>query len=108
MTSTLMNPEHRASLELLISRGESGRVQRADTRPMANEPEWTAGRWVGECAGQEKRTQRPVIRLEGRRSFNCTCTDKARKGRTLGPCKHVISLARKALGVMDEIAACPF
>jgi len=35
----------------------------------------------------------PRITLIGQRSFNCTCPDKLKHARQVGPCKHVVALA---------------
>jgi len=84
------------SLNVLLAHGESRRLARVPSRPMSKVG-WDGVAWSGECSGEERATQRPRITLAGRRSFNCTCTDKQRVGRTLGPCKHVLSLATAAL-----------
>jgi len=93
---TVTPADNRDALNTLLSRAESRRAQRAEDRPMTK-VEWDGTAWHGECAGDERATQRSRITLAGRRSFNCTCTDKARMARKVGPCKHVISLAKAAL-----------
>ncbi len=55
--------------------------------------EWTGSQWLGLCPGSTGTVYEPRITLVGRRTFNCTCQDKLRHARQVGPCKHVISLA---------------
>jgi hypothetical protein len=102
-----MTDEQRDSLSFLLTKAEDGRSQRAENRPMT-EASWNGTAWTGECRGLEKTTQRPRITLGARRSFNCTCTDKQVRGRQVGPCKHVISLAREALCQMNAVDGVPF
>ena len=93
--------QNREALTALLMKAEDKRLARADNRPM-DRVRWTGFRWEGECLGAEK-THRPVITLkEGARSFNCTCPDKRDRGHRVGPCKHVISLARVGLWILDE------
>jgi hypothetical protein len=44
----------------------------------------------GETSGYKTR-----ITLSPRRGFNCTCADRAERGRLVGPCKHVIATGQE-------------
>lgn len=88
--------ENRAALNVLISKAEPKRADRAEDRPM-QKATWNGQAWLGECEGAKGQTYRPRITLAGQRSFNCTCQDKAKHARQVGPCKHVISLAQVGL-----------
>lgn len=91
------NSQNRDALNTLLSKADPARADRAEDRPMKR-AEWTGARWEGECEGARKgEVHHPRITLEGRRSFNCTCQDKVKHAREVGPCKHVISLAQTAL-----------
>ena len=85
----------RETLNALIIKAEAHRAYRAEHCPMLR-VKWTGTRWEGECQGVSG-IYHPRITLVGYRSFNCSCPDKKARGREVGPCKHVISLARKAL-----------
>jgi len=89
--------ENRTALQTLLAKADPARADRAEDRPM-RKAEWTGTRWEGECDGaRQGEVHHPRITLEGRRSFNCTCQDKVKHARFVGPCKHVISLARLGL-----------
>lgn len=89
--------QNRDALNTLLSKADPRRADRAEDRPMKR-AEWTGSRWVGECEGAHQgEVYHPRITLEGQRSFNCTCQDKVKHAREVGPCKHVISLARVGL-----------
>lgn len=87
--------ENRAALEALLAKADPGRADRADTRPIQRAT-WTGEAWEGWCAGSLAVYQ-PTIKLDGQRRFNCTCQDKRDRAHEVGPCKHVISLARAGL-----------
>lgn len=84
--------ENAAALDALMSKADPARVSRAFGLPMQY-TEWTGNQWRGLCPGSTGTVYEPRITLVGQRSFNCTCQDKVRHARQVGPCKHVISLA---------------
>lgn len=88
--------ENRAALNVLLTKADPRRADRAEDRPM-RKAEWNGQAWLGECEGTEGQVHQPRITLAGQRSFNCTCQDKVKHARQVGPCKHVISLARVGL-----------
>lgn len=88
--------QNRTALDALLGKADPRRADRAEDRPM-RKAEWTGSAWQGECEGSQGETHRPRITLVGQRSFNCTCRDKQDRAREVGPCKHVISLARMGL-----------
>jgi hypothetical protein len=89
--------DNRNSLNDLLRLADPARAERAEDRPM-RQATWNGTAWVGECEGANQgEVHHPRITLEGRRSFNCTCQDKRKHAQQVGPCKHVISLARIGL-----------
>ena len=101
MTADNMNIQ---ALKTLLARSEDKRRWRAISRPMSNF-RWTGSEWQGICpSAQEGVQHRCRIVLLGQRSFNCTCKDKAQRGRQVGPCKHVISLAQAAIKQLETFA----
>lgn len=88
--------ENRAALNVLLSKADPNRADRAEDRPMKT-VRWDGLAWSGECPGADGQSYVPRITLAGQRSFNCTCLDSAKHARQVGPCKHVISLAQRGL-----------
>jgi len=90
-----------AALNDLMSKAESKRVSRALGCQMQY-TEWTGSQWQGKCPGSEGALYEPRITLVGQRSFNCTCQDKTKRARQVGPCKHVICLAMTGWQMLVE------
>lgn len=88
--------ENRTALNTLLAKADPRRADRAEDRPI-RKAEWTGEAWLGECPGSNGSLYHPRITLAGQRSFNCTCQDKVKHARQVGPCKHVVSLARVGL-----------
>ena len=90
------NAQNTEALNALLFRADYRRASRAEDRPVRN-PSWSHDMWTGECVGSNGETHYFRINLaEGRRAFNCTCKDRER-AHEVGPCKHVIALARVGL-----------
>lgn len=92
----LTTTENRTALTTLLAKADPRRAGRAEDRPM-RKAEWSGEVWTGECPGSNGEVHYPRVTLMGSRSFNCTCQDKAKNARQVGPCKHVIALARTGL-----------
>ena len=86
---------NRETLQELLAQAEPGRLDRADTRPIT-EDRWDGESWKGVSEVNGKHHQ-PRIRVYGGRSFGCNCLDHQKLQGAKGPCKHVLSLALKAL-----------
>jgi len=96
-----MNTDHasperqKRSLAALLSRADTRRAVRAEDRPV-QVFSWDGREWAGRCEGAKSQTYNVIIRLLPGRAFNCTCLDHRKMRGSVGPCKHVISLARQA------------
>jgi len=91
------------ALTALIQKSDPKRIARSDDRPM-DHFRWTGEAWEGLVTNDAGVEYRPRINLLGCRSFNCTCPDKRSRARRVGPCKHVISLAKAGLTQMAAFA----
>lgn len=94
--NTITTTENRTALETLLAKADPRRADRAEDRPM-RKAQWDGIAWRGECSGSNGEMHHPRVTLTGQRSFNCTCQDKAKNARQVGPCKHVVSLVRVGL-----------
>lgn len=86
--------EQAAAMEALIKKGETGRADRSETKPIeVLDAKVVEGRILGKVQGVEA-VYHPRITVTPRRAFACDCPDSKRRGRQVGPCKHTLALAR--------------
>lgn len=97
-----------AALRRLVDMAEEGRLERSEDRP-CRFVEFDGRMWRGEIRGQGKAVWRPRITVFGKqRSFGCTCHDHKKQKGQVGPCKHVISLAKAGLEELELVALFDF
>lgn len=87
---------HTSALESLIARAEPRRLQRTPNVLMWDWHQTPQG-WTGTACGSSGGYYQCSLTLVDQRTFNCTCPDKAQRGRLKGPCKHVLRLVQHAL-----------
>lgn len=90
--------DHITAAQTLLTLGEERRLGRVPSRPVIIAI-WDGNThiWRGVTPGEERDQHRPQIRLGAARGWNCTCTDRKVRGKVVGPCKHVLSLATEIL-----------
>jgi len=95
------------ALNEMLENAEPKRLQRAVTRQVAEVIDLCEGTVITGTSG----TFHPTITvMDSYRAFRCDCPDKAKRGHTIGPCKHVLALAYEAtlnaaMGRFDRKAA---
>jgi hypothetical protein len=95
-TETTTEPTPEQTLNDLIALGEQGRVERAEKRP-CHTVEWDGVSFKASVQGADGYVWQPRIHVSGVRSYDCNCFDRRKRGGTMGPCKHVLSLAAAGL-----------
>ena len=87
---------HKKTLNDLVNLGEMGRIGRSFDRKVS-EIKFSDGTFYAAVDGSEGAVWHPRIKVEGKRTFGCTCPDHKKQRGAKGPCKHVIVLANTAL-----------
>lgn len=99
----MFRENNKSVLKELLAGGEEGRLERSKDRHITEET-WDGESWKGLCEVNGKLHQ-PRIKIYGGRSFGCNCLDHQKLRGSKGPCKHVISLAKKALKRIEKRAS---
>jgi hypothetical protein len=83
------------TLSILIGKGESRRLGRAAQGVRITDAKEESGgnRITAHPAGSRGEKYDTRITLAPRRGHHCTCMDWQQRGRSVGPCKHVLALA---------------
>lgn len=83
------------TLDDLIAKGEARRLRRSETEVTVREAHLddTESTIYGKVEGTTN-LWNARIRLAPRRGFHCDCPDSLERGREVGPCKHVLALAK--------------
>ncbi len=80
------------TLTALVAAGEARRLDRSE-RMVVKAAHYDGRNLTGDVQGTGGVYQARV-QFQPRRAFNCTCPDKAQRGRQVGPCKHVLALGK--------------
>lgn len=84
---------HTTVVQSLIEAGEARRLDRTD-RVKVVSASFKGGRLFGKVVGSSGTEYLPHIAFEPKRGHFCTCPDWERRGRSVGPCKHVLALGQ--------------
>ena len=87
---------HKKTLNDLIKLADMGRLGRSFDRKVS-EIRFSDGTFHAAVNGSEGAVWSPRIKVEGQRTFSCTCPDHKKQRGAKGPCKHVIVLANTTL-----------
>lgn len=83
--------EHSDTIEALIDAGEARRLDRVDAVRLRN-VRWSSGRILGEANSKGSDNVYDVRITMSPRGHHCTCLDWQVRGKSVGPCKHVLAL----------------
>lgn len=81
------------TMEALLARGEEGRQERSENRPVEVVEAIEDGDKVVAKVQGVGRVYKVRVTFAPRRGYRCTCPDSRRRGRVVGPCKHTLALA---------------